>query len=138
MLQNLWNFGRILGNRFERVRRSQKGFLPPSVNIAFFRPSKSDSASRATNATGHKARPAGDIKEGEMRHDSSRSVRIFRLSHPNNYATITMPAQSRLLPIEGYSGYDLVPFRSEYHPDTIRYILENSLLTMGLCDCHLH
>jgi len=49
-----------------------------------------------------------------------------------------MPAQSRLLPIEGYSGYDLVPFRSEYHPDTIRYILENSLLTMGLRDCHLH
>lgn len=49
-----------------------------------------------------------------------------------------MPAQSRLLPIEGYSGYDLVPFVSEYHPDTIRYILENSLLTMGLRDCHLH
>jgi hypothetical protein len=49
-----------------------------------------------------------------------------------------MPAQSRLLPIEGYSGLDLVPFVSEYHPDTIRYILENSLLTMGLRDHHLH
>jgi len=49
-----------------------------------------------------------------------------------------MPAQSRILPIEGYSGLDLVPYVSEYHPDTIRYVLENSLLTMRLRDCHLH
>jgi len=49
-----------------------------------------------------------------------------------------MPAQSRLLPIEGYSGLDLIPFVSEYHPETIRYVLENSLLTMRLRDCHLH
>jgi len=49
-----------------------------------------------------------------------------------------MLAQSRLLPMEGYSGLDTVPFVSEYHLETIRYILENSLLTMRLCDCHLH
>ena len=49
-----------------------------------------------------------------------------------------MPTQSRILPIEGYSGLDLVPYVLEYHPDTIRYILENSLLTMRLRDCHLH
>src|SRR6266478_6298484 len=48
------------------------------------------------------------------------------------------PAQSCILPIKGYSGLDLVPFMSEYHPDTIHYILENSLLTMRLHDCHLH
>src|SRR5712672_363912 len=39
---------------------------------------------------------------------------------------------------QGYSGLNLVPFISEYHPDTIHYILENSLLTMRLRDCHLH
>ena len=49
-----------------------------------------------------------------------------------------MPTQSCLLLIKVYSGLDLVPFVSEYHPDTIRYILENSLLTMGLRDHHLH
>jgi hypothetical protein len=108
------------------------------VNIAFFQPSKSDSASRTTNATGHKARPAGDIKEGEMQHDSSRSVHIFHLSQSNNYTITTMPAQSCVLPIKGYSGLDLVPFVSEYHLDTICYILENFLLTMGLHYCHLH
>jgi len=49
-----------------------------------------------------------------------------------------MPSQSRLLPLDGYSGLDLVPFVSENHPDTIRYALENSLLTMSLRDYHLH
>jgi hypothetical protein len=49
-----------------------------------------------------------------------------------------MPAQSLLLPLEGYSGLNLVPFISEYHPDAICYVLENSLLTMRLRDCHLH
>jgi hypothetical protein len=49
-----------------------------------------------------------------------------------------MPAQSCLLPLDGYSGLDLVPFVSENHPDTIRYALKNSLLTMSLCDYHLH
>jgi len=49
-----------------------------------------------------------------------------------------MPAQSCLLPLNGYSGLDLVPFVSENHPDTIRYALENSLLTMSLRDYHLH
>ena len=49
-----------------------------------------------------------------------------------------MPTQSRLLPLNGYSGLDLVPFVSENHPDTIRYALKNSLLTMSLQDYHLH
>jgi hypothetical protein len=49
-----------------------------------------------------------------------------------------MPAQSRLLPVDGYSGLDLIPFISENHPDAICYALENSLLTMSLHSCHLH
>jgi len=49
-----------------------------------------------------------------------------------------MPTQSCLLPLDGYSGLDLVPFISENHLDTIRYALENSLLTMNLCNYHLH
>jgi len=49
-----------------------------------------------------------------------------------------MPAQSHLLPLNGYSGLDLVHFISKNHPDAICYALENSLLTMSLCDYHLH
>jgi hypothetical protein len=49
-----------------------------------------------------------------------------------------MPAQSCLLPLNGHSSLDLVPFISKYHPDTIHYILKNSPLTMRLCDYHLH
>ena len=49
-----------------------------------------------------------------------------------------MPTQSHLLPLKGYSGLDLVPFVSKYYLDTIRYILENSLLTIRLHNCHLH
>jgi len=49
-----------------------------------------------------------------------------------------MPAQSCLLPVNGYSGLDLVPFVSENHPDTICYTLKNSLPTISLHDYHLH
>jgi hypothetical protein len=49
-----------------------------------------------------------------------------------------MPTQSHLLPLKGNSGLDLVPFIFEYHLDTICYVLENTLLTMKLHNCHLH
>ena len=49
-----------------------------------------------------------------------------------------MPTQSRLLPLNGYSGLDLITFVSENHFDTICYTLKNSLLTMNLCNYHLH
>jgi hypothetical protein len=48
------------------------------------------------------------------------------------YEVYNMPAQSCLLPVDGYSGLDLVPFISENHPDAIHYALGNSLLTMSL------
>ena len=49
-----------------------------------------------------------------------------------------MPAQSCLLPLDGYSSFGLILFVSENHPDTIHYTLKNSLLTMNLHDYHLH
>ena len=49
-----------------------------------------------------------------------------------------MPTQSHLLPVNGYSGLDLIPFVSKNHPDAIRYTLKNSLLTMSLHNYHLH
>jgi len=50
MLQNLWNFGRILG-KVERVRRSRKGFCH-FCEYRFLSAYKNDSASHAINATG--------------------------------------------------------------------------------------
>ena len=49
-----------------------------------------------------------------------------------------MPAQSCLLPFDGYNGLDIVPFISEHHPVTTSYFSEHSPLTMSLRDRHLH
>ena len=49
-----------------------------------------------------------------------------------------MPIQSRLLPLNGYTGLDVVPFVVTDQVITFQYILENSPLTMTLQDHHLH
>ena len=49
-----------------------------------------------------------------------------------------MPTQSHLLPLDGYSGFDVVPFITTDQVVAFQYILENSPLTMTLWDHHLH
>ena len=49
-----------------------------------------------------------------------------------------MPAQSRLLPLQKYSGLDIIPFIAEHHPITLHYIFENLPLAMTLKDHHFH
>ena len=49
-----------------------------------------------------------------------------------------MPIQSRLLPLDGYTSLDVVPFVTANQVVTFQYILENSPLTMTLRDLHLH
>ena len=49
-----------------------------------------------------------------------------------------MPIQSRLLPLDGYTGLDIVPFAAADQVVAFQYILENSPLTMTLREHHLH
>jgi hypothetical protein len=49
-----------------------------------------------------------------------------------------MPIQSRLLPLDGYTGLDVVPFIAADQVVAFQYILENSPLTMTLREHHLH
>jgi hypothetical protein len=49
-----------------------------------------------------------------------------------------MPTPSRLLPVEGYSGLDVVPYNRDNYTTSHQYILENSPLTMTLREQHLH
>ena len=49
-----------------------------------------------------------------------------------------MPIQSCLLPLDGYTGLDAVPFASADQVVAFQYILENSPLTMTLREHHLH
>ena len=49
-----------------------------------------------------------------------------------------MPTQSRLLPLDGYTGLDVVPFVAADQVVAFQYILENSPLTMTLREHHLH
>src|ERR1700683_1507943 len=76
------------------------------------------------------------IKGIELEPDSFR----LNLTHHLTYlpfSLYTMPAQSRLLPFDGYNGLDVVPLIPEHHPITIPYILEHSPLTMSLHKHHL-
>ena len=49
-----------------------------------------------------------------------------------------MPIQSCLLPLDGYTGLDVVPFVATDQVVALQYILENSPLNMTLWDHHLH
>jgi hypothetical protein len=49
-----------------------------------------------------------------------------------------MPIPSCLLPVEGYSGLDIVPYNYDGYATPPKYILENSPLTMTLREHHLH
>ena len=49
-----------------------------------------------------------------------------------------MPIQSRLLPLDGYTGLDVAPFAAANQVVAFQYILENSPLTMTLREHHLH
>ena len=49
-----------------------------------------------------------------------------------------MPIPSHLLPAEGYSGLDNVPYNYDSYATPPKYILENSPLTMTLHEHHLH
>src|SRR6267154_4771567 len=49
-----------------------------------------------------------------------------------------MPILSCLLPAEGYSGLDVVPYNYDNYATSHEYILENSPLTMTLREHHLH
>ena len=49
-----------------------------------------------------------------------------------------MPIQSRVLPLDSYSGLDVVPFIAMDQVVAFQYILKNSPLTMTLRDHHLH
>ena len=49
-----------------------------------------------------------------------------------------MPIPSRLLPVEGYSGLDIVPYNYDGYSTLPKYLLENSPLTMTLHKHHLH
>jgi hypothetical protein len=49
-----------------------------------------------------------------------------------------VPTQSRLLPLDGYSSLDVVPFIATDQVVAFQYILKNSPLTMTLWDHHLH
>ena len=49
-----------------------------------------------------------------------------------------MPIHSRLLPLDGYSGLEVVSFITADQVITFQYILKNSPLTMTLQDHHLH
>ena len=49
-----------------------------------------------------------------------------------------MPIPSRLLPAEGYSGLDVVPYNCDGYSTLPKYILEHSPLTMSLREHHLH
>ena len=49
-----------------------------------------------------------------------------------------MPIQSRLLPLDSYTGLDVVPFVAADQVVALQYILENSPLNMTLWDHHLH
>jgi len=67
---------------------------------------------------------------------------IFNLTPPDSSPDTTF-IQTCLLNLVSFLStvipvLTLVPFVSENHPDTIRYALENSLLTMSLRDYHLH
>ena len=49
-----------------------------------------------------------------------------------------MPIQFHLLPLDGYSGLDIIPFVTADQVVAFQYILENSPHTMTLQDHHLH
>jgi hypothetical protein len=49
-----------------------------------------------------------------------------------------MPIQSRLLPLDGYTGLDVIPFAVANQVVAFQYILKNSPLTMTLREHHLH
>ena len=49
-----------------------------------------------------------------------------------------MHIQSRLLPLDGYTGLDVVPFAAADQIVAFQYILKNSPLTMTLREHHLH
>ena len=49
-----------------------------------------------------------------------------------------MPIQCCLLPLNSYTGLDVVPFVAANQVVAFQYILENSPLTMTLRDHHLH
>jgi hypothetical protein len=49
-----------------------------------------------------------------------------------------MLIQSRLLPLDGYTGLDIVPFVAADQVIAFQYTLENSPPTMTLRDHHLH
>ena len=48
-----------------------------------------------------------------------------------------MPIPSHL-PAKGYSGLDIVPYNYDSYATLPKYLLENSPLTMTLCEHHLH
>ena len=62
----------------------------------------------------------------------SESLRSSSLPHPK------VPIPSRLLPAEGYSGLDVIPYNYDSYSTLPKYLLENSPLTMTLCEHHLH
>ena len=68
----------------------------------------------------------------EFAYDSLRVTAIFQSSIQK------MPIPSRLLPTEGYSGLDVVPYNYDGYATLPKYLLENSTLTMTLCEHHLH
>ena len=68
---------------------------------------------------------------------TENSVQLIQ-THQNFAHYLNMPTQSRLLPLDSYSGLDIVPFIAANQVVTFQYILENSPLTMTLRDHHFH
>ena len=69
----------------------------------------------------------------EFAYDSFRFTAIFQIS-----TILKMPIQSYLLPAEGYSGLDVIPYNYDSYAIPHKYILENFPLTMTLHEQHLH
>src|SRR6202050_1437972 len=138
MLRNHWNLGGSHENASKRVERSQPGFPPLPLATALVRLAERI-FQRPTPLFQRNPKRflAGSIKGTGFELDSFRldlTPCLIRLP----FSLYTMPAQSRLLPFDGYNGLDMVPFISEHHPITIPYLLEHSPLTMSLRDRHLH
>src|ERR1700683_5378282 len=138
MLRTHWNLGGSHENASKRVKRSQPGFPPLPLATALVR--------LADRIFRHPT-PLFQRNPKQFLEESIKGTRFeldsFRLDltlHPIHlpFSLYTMPAQSHLLPFDGYNGLDIVPFISEHHPVTIPYLLEHSSLTMSLRDHHLH